>query len=59
MQKNRKNSIISKRKKTRNKRSERKTYMYQLIAIDLDGTLLNAYGEVSEENKKAITYAQE
>ncbi len=33
--------------------------MYQLIAIDLDGTLLNAYGEVSEENKKAITYAQE
>lgn len=28
--------------------------MYKLIAIDLDGTLLNSYGEVSNENKKAI-----
>lgn len=31
--------------------------MYKLIAIDLDGTLLNSYGEISEENKKAIHYA--
>lgn len=29
-------------------------YMYKLIAIDLDGTLLNSYGEVSERNKQAI-----
>ena len=28
--------------------------MYKLIAIDLDGTLLNSYGEVSNRNKKAI-----
>lgn len=28
--------------------------MYKLIAIDLDGTLLNSYGEVSNENKQAI-----
>ena len=33
--------------------------MYKLIAIDLDGTLLNSYGEISEENKKAIDYARE
>ena len=31
--------------------------MYKLIAIDLDGTLLNSYGEVSEKNKQAIRYA--
>ena len=31
--------------------------MYKLMAIDLDGTLFNSYGEVSEENKKAIQYA--
>lgn len=31
--------------------------MYKLIAIDLDGTLLNSYGEVSEKNKDAIKYA--
>lgn len=31
--------------------------MYKLIAIDLDGTLLNSYGEVSEENKKVIQKA--
>lgn len=28
--------------------------MYKLMAIDLDGTLLNSYGEVSEETKKAL-----
>ena len=28
--------------------------MYKLIAIDLDGTLLNSYGYVSEANKKAL-----
>ena len=31
--------------------------MYKLIAIDLDGTLLNSYGEISNKNKKAIKYA--
>ena len=31
--------------------------MYKLIAIDLDGTLFNSYGEVSDENKEAIKYA--
>ncbi len=33
--------------------------MYKLIAIDLDGTLLNSYGEVSFENKKALQKAIE
>ena len=28
--------------------------MYKLVAIDLDGTLLNSYGEVSNKNKEAI-----
>lgn len=32
--------------------------MYKLIAIDLDGTLLNSYGDVPEENKKAIENAK-
>ena len=31
--------------------------MYKLIAIDLDGTLLNSYGEVSIDNKEAIKNA--
>lgn len=31
--------------------------MYKLIAIDLDGTLLNSYGEITKENKQAIQYA--
>ena len=31
--------------------------MYKLIAIDIDGTLLNSYGEVSNENKEAINMA--
>lgn len=31
--------------------------MYKLVAIDLDGTLLNSYGEVSKENKEAIQNA--
>ena len=31
--------------------------MYKLIAIDLDGTLLNSYGEVTDENKMAIENA--
>lgn len=31
--------------------------MYKLIAIDLDGTLLNSYGQISEKNKEAIKYA--
>ncbi len=33
--------------------------MYKLIAIDLDGTLLNSYGEISDKNKKAIKKAKE
>lgn len=33
--------------------------MVKLIATDMDGTLLNAAHEVSEENVKAIQYAQE
>jgi len=31
--------------------------MYKLVAIDLDGTLLNSYGEVSDKNKEAIAKA--
>ena len=33
--------------------------MYKLVAIDLDGTLLNSYGEVSQENRRAIREAKE
>lgn len=33
--------------------------MYKLIAIDLDGTLLNSYGQVSEKNRLALKQAQE
>ena len=33
--------------------------MYKLIAIDLDGTLLNSYGQVSEKNKQALLQAQQ
>lgn len=33
--------------------------MVRMIAIDLDGTLLNSYGEISEENRKAIDRAKE
>ena len=32
--------------------------MYKLIAIDLDGTLLNSYGQVSEKNRLALGKAQ-
>ena len=31
--------------------------MYKLIGIDLDGTLLNSYGEITKKNKEAIKYA--
>lgn len=31
--------------------------MYKLVAIDLDGTLLNSYGEISQKNKNAIEKA--
>ena len=31
--------------------------MYKLVAIDLDGTLLNSYGMVSEKNKQALIEA--
>lgn len=33
--------------------------MYKLIAIDLDGTLLDSYGQISENNKNAIEKAKE
>lgn len=33
--------------------------MYKLVAIDLDGTLLNSYGEVSNENRETIKKAIE
>lgn len=32
--------------------------MYKLMAIDLDGTLLNSYGEVSKETKEALLKAK-
>ena len=32
--------------------------MYKLVAIDLDGTLLNSYGEVSQDTKKALLEAK-
>ncbi|MBR3152822.1 MAG: HAD family phosphatase [Clostridia bacterium] len=31
--------------------------MYKLIAVDLDGTLLNSYGEITEKTKNAIKKA--
>jgi Cof subfamily protein (haloacid dehalogenase superfamily) len=31
--------------------------MYKLVAMDIDGTLLNSYGEITEENKEAIQNA--
>lgn len=31
--------------------------MYKLITIDIDGTLLNCYGEVTQKNKEAINMA--
>ena len=33
--------------------------MYKLIAIDLDGTLLNSYGNVSSEDKTQVKRAVE
>ena len=33
--------------------------MYKLVAIDLDGTLLNSYGEITLQNRQAIQYALE
>ena len=32
--------------------------MYKLVAIDLDGTLLNSFGEVSDKTKKALKKAK-
>ena len=31
--------------------------MYKLLTIDLDGTLLNSYGEVSENTREALKKA--
>ena len=36
----------------KSERNERK--MYKLIAVDLDGTMLNSYGEVTENTKRVI-----
>ncbi|WP_089139670.1 sugar-phosphatase [Vibrio rumoiensis] len=33
--------------------------MYKLIAIDMDGTLLNSSGKISEQNKQAIAQARQ
>lgn len=33
--------------------------MKKIIAIDLDGTLLNSYGEISDENREAIRKSKE
>ena len=33
--------------------------MYKLLTIDLDGTLFNSYGEVSQGNKEALKYAMD
>ena len=33
--------------------------MYKLVAIDLDGTLLNSLGEVSQNTRKALLKAKE
>lgn len=33
--------------------------MYKLVAIDLDGTMLNQYGIITEKTKKAISKARE
>jgi len=33
--------------------------MYKLIALDLDGTLLNSYGEITKLNREAIKAAQD
>ncbi len=49
-------NIVKKNNKMYNK-IERMKNMYKLIAIDLDGTLLNSYGEVSKENCEAIKNA--
>ena len=32
--------------------------MYKLVAIDLDGTMLNQYGVVTQPTKEAILSAQ-
>lgn len=46
-------------KKTQKKHTKGEKIMYKLVAIDLDGTLLNSYGEVSEKNTQMIQKAME
>lgn len=46
-------------KKTQKKHTKGEKIMYKLVAIDLDGTLLNSYGEVSEKNTQMIRKAME
>ena len=31
--------------------------MYKLVVMDIDGTLLDSYGEVTDDNKSAIKSA--
>lgn len=45
--------------KTQKKHKKGEKIMYKLVAIDLDGTLLNSYGEVSEKNTQMIQKAME
>ena len=33
--------------------------MYKLVAMDIDGTLLDSYGNISKENIEAIKKAKE
>jgi len=33
--------------------------MYKLVAIDLDGTLLDSYGDISDGNRQAMKIAQD
>lgn len=46
-------------KNTQKKHTKGEKIMYKLVAIDLDGTLLNSYGEVSEKNTQMIQKAME
>ena len=33
--------------------------MYKLVAVDLDGTLLNSYGEITQNTKKVLESVQQ
>ena len=48
--------VVKKIKKGYNNKKMKGTRekMYKLIAVDLDGTMLNSYGEVTENTKRVI-----